>query len=192
MQWPASELSYHSWQTKLSGLCPLFHVQKCNTPDCLCRLLQRPTSLSGAAAQAGLAAGRADAAGALMEGMPAGLRRIAGQAAQLLTSHVSLLQYQCHLSLACASCIASMTLMLRRPTCIAHALLLEHHLHFVQALLRKSCVLSTAMYSSGPLCSAAWSSLPRQHQVPLWGHPGGCHGSWWGHRASTRRLPDSC
>ncbi|KAL0033594.1 hypothetical protein WJX79_006288 [Trebouxia sp. C0005] len=54
------------------------------------RLLQRPTSLSGAAAQAGLAAGRADAAGALMEGMPAGLRRIAGQAAQLLTSHPGL------------------------------------------------------------------------------------------------------
>ena len=43
----------------------------------------------GAAAQAGLAAGRAEAAGALIEGMPAGLRRIAGQAAQLLTSHVS-------------------------------------------------------------------------------------------------------
>ena len=28
----------------------------------------------------------------MMEGMPAGLRRIAGQAAQLLTSHVSFLQ----------------------------------------------------------------------------------------------------
>lgn len=45
-------------------------------------------SLSGAAAQAGLAAGRAEAALPMMEGMPAGLRRIAGQAAQLLTSHV--------------------------------------------------------------------------------------------------------
>ena len=45
--------------------------------------------MSGAAAQAGLAAGRAEAAMApIMEGMPAGLRRIAGQAAQLLTSHV--------------------------------------------------------------------------------------------------------
>lgn len=53
-----------------------------------CRLLQRPASLSGAAAQAGLAAGRADAALPIMEGMPAGLRRIASQAAQLLTSHV--------------------------------------------------------------------------------------------------------
>ena len=55
----------------------------------VCRLLQRPASVSGAAAQAGLAAGRAEAAMApIMEGMPAGLRRIAGQAAQLLTSHV--------------------------------------------------------------------------------------------------------
>ena len=54
----------------------------------LCRLLQRPVSLSGAAAQAGLTAGRAEAALPMMEGMPAGLRRIAGQAAQLLTSHV--------------------------------------------------------------------------------------------------------
>ena len=54
----------------------------------ICRLLQRPVSLSGAAAQAGLAAGRAEAALPMMEGMPAGLRRIAGQAAQLLTSHV--------------------------------------------------------------------------------------------------------
>ncbi|DBB00800.1 TPA: hypothetical protein ACH3X1_000730 [Trebouxia sp. C0004] len=59
-------------------------------PSAQHRLLQRPSSLSGAAAQAGLAAGRADAAGALMEGMPAGLRRIAGQAAQLLTSHPGL------------------------------------------------------------------------------------------------------
>jgi hypothetical protein len=93
MQWPASELSCHSWQRNLLGLCPLFHVLELNMHGYVCRLLQRPTSLSGAAAQAGFAAGRADAAGALMEGMPAGLRRIAGQAAQLLTSHVSLLHY---------------------------------------------------------------------------------------------------
>ncbi len=86
---PASDS--HSWQRSFLGLCPLFQVLELNIHSCVCRLLQRPTSLSGAAAQAGLAAGRADAAGALMEGMPAGLRRIAGQAAQLLTSHVSLL-----------------------------------------------------------------------------------------------------
>ena len=74
---------------EFDGLRPLFQVLALNSHSCVCRLLQRPTSLSGAAAQAGLAAGRADAAGALMEGMPAGLRRIAGQAAQLLTSHES-------------------------------------------------------------------------------------------------------
>ena len=51
--------------------------------------------MSGAAAQAGLAAGRADAVAPLLEGMPAGLRRIAGQAAQLLTTHVSLLDASC-------------------------------------------------------------------------------------------------
>ena len=72
---------------------------------CICRLLQRPVSVSGAAAQAGLVAGRADAAGALMEGMPAGLRRIAGQAAQLLTSHVSPI-CKCN----CNTCI--------RPSCM--------------------------------------------------------------------------
>lgn len=56
-----------------------------------CRLLQRPASLYAAAGQAGLAAGRADAhaAGAALEQMPMGLRRIAGQAAQILSSHVS-------------------------------------------------------------------------------------------------------
>lgn len=89
-------------------LCPMFYasVAVCNVSVCfhspcaaattavddhevaICRLLQRPVSLSGAAAQAGLAAGRAEAALPMMEGMPAGLRRIAGQAAQLLTSHV--------------------------------------------------------------------------------------------------------
>lgn len=53
--------------------------------------MQRPAALYTAAGQAGLAAGRADAhaAGAMLEQMPMGLRRIAGQAAQILSSHVS-------------------------------------------------------------------------------------------------------
>ena len=136
MQWPASQHSCRSWQRSLWRLCPLFHVLEFNPHDCVCRLLQRPISVSGGAAQAGLAAGRADAAGALMEGMPAGLRRIAGQAAQLLTSHVSLPYCQYHLSLACASCVASMMLVLQRPSIIAHTL--------AYALVFSTCTASKA------------------------------------------------
>lgn len=62
-----------------------------STIDCCfnCRLLRRPTSVYAAAGQAGLSAGRAEAAGAVLDQMPMGLRRIAGQAAQILSSHVS-------------------------------------------------------------------------------------------------------
>ena len=72
-----------------------FDVHFAETCLCLCRLLQRPADLYAAAAQAGLTAARADAhaAGAALEHMPMGLRRIAGQAAQILSSHVSHVLY---------------------------------------------------------------------------------------------------